>query len=201
MTFHNAFPVPDVAKLICALLSTNNKDINLKLQELTTVNVLLDLFFKYSLNNFLHAQVEQCIRLVFAFNNPNFSVVASEDGPRSPTIRVQTPPTVEMVETDEAEEEGEKSEDTSPESVQDDKAGTDETQTTAADKKPEDKQESSDTEAATKTPPTSPEKSTESATTSEDKDEVAEVKASTSEDAAATSSKSDENQNETTADE
>jgi len=85
----------DVAKLICALLATNNKDINMKLSELGTINILLDLFFKYSLNNFLHEQVKECIRLVFAWNN---SVLPPQDVTKSPTaIRVKTPPTVEMI--------------------------------------------------------------------------------------------------------
>ena len=55
-----------------------------------------DLFFKYSLNNFLHEQVKECIRLVFAWNN---SVLpGSDECPKSPTaIRVKTPPTVEMI--------------------------------------------------------------------------------------------------------
>ena len=54
-----------------------------------------DLFFKYSLNNFLHEQVKECIRLVFAWNN---SVLPASDGPKSPTaVRVKTPPTVEMI--------------------------------------------------------------------------------------------------------
>jgi hypothetical protein len=33
------------------------------------------LFFKYSLNNFLHAQVEECIRLVFAWNSNSLNQV------------------------------------------------------------------------------------------------------------------------------
>ena len=33
--------IADVAKLVCALLSTNNKAINLKLKELGTINILL----------------------------------------------------------------------------------------------------------------------------------------------------------------
>lgn len=70
-----------------------------------------DLFFKYSLNNFLHAQVEDCIRLVFAWNNLGTSKNDENDVPKSPThvSRVKTPPTVEMVE--EADEDCKKSED------------------------------------------------------------------------------------------
>ena len=56
-----------VVKLICALLSTNIFAINVQLMNLKTIDILLDLFFKYSLNNFLHAQVEQCINLLFSW--------------------------------------------------------------------------------------------------------------------------------------
>ena len=94
----------DVAKLIAVLLSTNDLDINQKLKECNTVNILLDLFFKYSLNNFLHAQVEECIRLVFAWNNALISNPDEEIEPTSPTgVRLKTPPTVEMIEHEEEE--------------------------------------------------------------------------------------------------
>jgi hypothetical protein len=66
------------------------------------------LFFKYSLNNFLHAQVEECIRLVFAWNNNSLNQVETSKSPTS--IRVRTPPTVEMVDSsckDDADEESE----------------------------------------------------------------------------------------------
>jgi len=56
-----------VAKLICALLTTNNFEVIKSLKELKTVDVLIDLFFRYSLNNFLHAQVDQCINFVFTW--------------------------------------------------------------------------------------------------------------------------------------
>merc|ERR1719167_272428 len=57
-----------VVKLISALLSTNIQEINLQFRNLKTIDILLDLFFKYSLNNFLHAQVEQCITFLFTWN-------------------------------------------------------------------------------------------------------------------------------------
>ena len=98
------FNFSDVAKLIAVLLSTNDLDINQKLKECNTVNILLDLFFKYSLNNFLHAQVEECIRLVFAWNNALISNPDEEIEPTSPTgVRLKTPPTVEMIEHEEEE--------------------------------------------------------------------------------------------------
>ena len=47
----------DIAKLVAALLATNDLSVNQELREHKTVDILLDLFFKYSLNNFLHTQV------------------------------------------------------------------------------------------------------------------------------------------------
>ncbi|XP_039287274.1 serine/threonine-protein phosphatase 6 regulatory subunit 3 [Nilaparvata lugens] len=55
-----------VAKLLVALIATHNPNINQSLHELGTIGVLLDLFFKYTWNNFLHTQVEKC--LSFAIN-------------------------------------------------------------------------------------------------------------------------------------
>ena len=107
LSFDEFFPsISDVAKLIAVLLSTNNLDINQKLKECNTVNTLLDLFFRYSLNNFLHAQVEECIRLVFAWNNALISNADEEVEPTSPTgVRLKTPPTVEMIDPQGEEEE------------------------------------------------------------------------------------------------
>ncbi|XP_067001625.1 serine/threonine-protein phosphatase 6 regulatory subunit 3 isoform X2 [Anabrus simplex] len=56
-----------VTKLLASLLATNNSEVNKELAHLGTVEVLLDLFFKYTWNNFLHSQVEQCI--AFALNS------------------------------------------------------------------------------------------------------------------------------------
>ena len=67
-----------------------------------------DLFFKYSLNNFLHEQVKECIRLVFAWNN---SVNSQNEAPKSPlAVRVKTPPTVEMIDHTQNEDEGDRNE-------------------------------------------------------------------------------------------
>ncbi|XP_049763166.1 serine/threonine-protein phosphatase 6 regulatory subunit 3 isoform X1 [Schistocerca cancellata] len=56
-----------VAKLLAAMVGTNNVAVNKEITELGTVEVLLDLFFKYTWNNFLHTQVEKCI--AFALNS------------------------------------------------------------------------------------------------------------------------------------
>ncbi|XP_069705190.1 serine/threonine-protein phosphatase 6 regulatory subunit 3 isoform X2 [Periplaneta americana] len=69
-----------VAKLFAALVATNNAEINRELANLGTIEVLLDLFFKYTWNNFLHSQVEQCI--AFALNSELSLCVASETSER-----------------------------------------------------------------------------------------------------------------------
>ncbi|XP_008553758.1 serine/threonine-protein phosphatase 6 regulatory subunit 3 isoform X1 [Microplitis demolitor] len=55
-----------IAKLLTALLSSENIKVFRKLAELGTFQTLLDLFFKYSWNNFLHTQVDQCLALVIS---------------------------------------------------------------------------------------------------------------------------------------
>ncbi|XP_011062028.1 PREDICTED: serine/threonine-protein phosphatase 6 regulatory subunit 3 isoform X2 [Acromyrmex echinatior] len=52
-----------VAKLLSALLATENLKIHESLETLGTFQTLLDLFFKYTWNNFLHTQVQQCLAL------------------------------------------------------------------------------------------------------------------------------------------
>lgn len=52
-----------VIKLIAALISTHNSKVNKQLSELGTIQVLLDLFFRYTWNNFLHTQVGKCLAL------------------------------------------------------------------------------------------------------------------------------------------
>nr|XP_032805036.1 serine/threonine-protein phosphatase 6 regulatory subunit 3-like isoform X6 [Petromyzon marinus] len=55
-----------VVKLLAAILQSNVSSINVELMELDTINVLLDLFFQYVWNNFLHLQVEQCLTAVLS---------------------------------------------------------------------------------------------------------------------------------------
>ncbi|KAJ7329411.1 hypothetical protein JRQ81_015585 [Phrynocephalus forsythii] len=52
------------ARLVAALLHANTPRINQELCRLNTMDVLLDLFFKYTWNNFLHFQVELCIAAI-----------------------------------------------------------------------------------------------------------------------------------------
>merc|ERR1711892_651954 len=53
-----------LAKLVSALLSTNHVPLNSAVAQANITTVLLDLFFEYSLNNFLHAQVESCVHSI-----------------------------------------------------------------------------------------------------------------------------------------
>nr|XP_054362605.1 serine/threonine-protein phosphatase 6 regulatory subunit 2 isoform X3 [Mirounga angustirostris] len=54
------------ARLTAALLHTNTPSINQELCRLNTMGLLLDLFFKYTWNNFLHFQVELCIAAILS---------------------------------------------------------------------------------------------------------------------------------------
>ncbi|KAG8517984.1 LOW QUALITY PROTEIN: Serine/threonine-protein phosphatase 6 regulatory subunit 2, partial [Galemys pyrenaicus] len=54
------------ARLVAALLHTNTPSINRELCRLNTLGLLLDLFFKYTWNNFLHFQVELCIAAILS---------------------------------------------------------------------------------------------------------------------------------------
>ncbi|KAM8972119.1 serine/threonine-protein phosphatase 6 regulatory subunit 2 isoform 2-T2 [Pelodytes ibericus] len=55
-----------ITRLIAALLHTNTSSINQELCQLGTMDLLLDLFFRYTWNNFLHFQVELCIAAVLS---------------------------------------------------------------------------------------------------------------------------------------
>uniref|UniRef100_W5L9W4 Protein phosphatase 6, regulatory subunit 2a n=1 Tax=Astyanax mexicanus TaxID=7994 RepID=W5L9W4_ASTMX len=50
-----------VARLVASLLQTSDHSICQELCRLNTMDLLLDLFFKYTWNNFLHFQVELCV--------------------------------------------------------------------------------------------------------------------------------------------
>ncbi|XP_017296574.1 serine/threonine-protein phosphatase 6 regulatory subunit 2-like [Kryptolebias marmoratus] len=58
-----------VARLVAALLQTSVPNICQELCNLATMDLLLDLFFKYSWNNFLHFQVELCVAAIL--NHPS----------------------------------------------------------------------------------------------------------------------------------
>ncbi|XP_006876472.1 PREDICTED: serine/threonine-protein phosphatase 6 regulatory subunit 2 [Chrysochloris asiatica] len=71
------------ARLVAALLHTNTPSVNQELCRLNTMDLLLDLFFKYAWNNFLHFQVELCIAAIL-------SHAAREEG-AEPAPRNETP--------------------------------------------------------------------------------------------------------------
>ncbi|XP_028603048.2 serine/threonine-protein phosphatase 6 regulatory subunit 2 isoform X1 [Podarcis muralis] len=66
------------ARLVAALLHTNTPSINQELCRLNTMELLLDLFFKYTWNNFLHFQVELCIAAILAHSVNEGKLAPSE---------------------------------------------------------------------------------------------------------------------------
>uniref|UniRef100_H2ZK13 Uncharacterized protein n=1 Tax=Ciona savignyi TaxID=51511 RepID=H2ZK13_CIOSA len=80
-----------VGKLLSAILITNTHNINVQLSELQIFNALLDLFFAYEYNNFLHTQVVQCIQTVLGnavtVTTPQPNRAPSYDGVTRPTER------------------------------------------------------------------------------------------------------------------
>ncbi|XP_057597272.1 serine/threonine-protein phosphatase 6 regulatory subunit 2 isoform X2 [Hippopotamus amphibius kiboko] len=54
------------ARLVAALLHTDTPSVNQELCRLDTMGVLLDLFFQYTWNNFLHLQVELCVAAILS---------------------------------------------------------------------------------------------------------------------------------------
>ncbi|XP_077171809.1 serine/threonine-protein phosphatase 6 regulatory subunit 1 isoform X2 [Paroedura picta] len=55
-----------VVKLLASSLGTDNETLRDEIIELGAVNTMLDLYFRYTYNNFLHAQVEACLSNVFS---------------------------------------------------------------------------------------------------------------------------------------
>ncbi|XP_043944502.1 serine/threonine-protein phosphatase 6 regulatory subunit 2 isoform X2 [Protopterus annectens] len=66
-----------VARLIAALLQTNTASINQELCRLNTMDLLLDLFFRYTWNNFLHLQVELCILAILGHSSQEEKTVVN----------------------------------------------------------------------------------------------------------------------------
>lgn len=50
-----------IVRLLASIISSNNEELIQELVNLGTFQVMLDLFFKYPWNNFLHTQVENCL--------------------------------------------------------------------------------------------------------------------------------------------
>ena len=82
------------ARLVAALLHTDMPSINQELCWLNAMSLLLDLFVKYSWNNFLHFQVELCMAAILSHAAREDRAVASgpEDG-------VEPPPSIGDPET------------------------------------------------------------------------------------------------------
>ncbi|XP_021494651.2 serine/threonine-protein phosphatase 6 regulatory subunit 2 isoform X5 [Meriones unguiculatus] len=88
------------ARLMAALLHTNTPSINQELCRLNTMDLLLDLFFKYTWNNFLHFQVELCIAAILSHAAREEQAEASgSDGKAEPlrgsgdgNEKLETPP-------------------------------------------------------------------------------------------------------------
>merc|ERR1719400_1573433 len=78
-----------LARLISALLATNHPPVNKAVAEANIATILLDLFFKYSLNNFLHAQVESCLRSIIFWKDKAAKVEESE--PTLESSSLETP--------------------------------------------------------------------------------------------------------------
>ncbi|XP_075998344.1 serine/threonine-protein phosphatase 6 regulatory subunit 3 isoform X2 [Genypterus blacodes] len=56
----------NVVRLVASLLQSNTHSINTELINLNTLGIILDMYFKYIWNNFLHIQVEICTALILA---------------------------------------------------------------------------------------------------------------------------------------
>jgi len=79
-----------IARLLSALLATHHWPINVAVAQSNTTTILLDLFFKYSLNNFLHAQVESCIHSIL-FWKEKVEEVEEEEEPQLESSSLETP--------------------------------------------------------------------------------------------------------------
>jgi len=78
-----------LTRLISTLLATNHPPVNKAVAEANIATILLDLFFKYSLNNFLHAQVESCLRSIIFWKDKAAKVEETE--PTLESSSLETP--------------------------------------------------------------------------------------------------------------
>ncbi|KAE8593954.1 hypothetical protein XENTR_v10019384 [Xenopus tropicalis] len=74
-----------VVKLLASIINANNKVLNQELIELDTLNTMLDLYFKYMYNNFLHAQVEVCITTIL--NSSPLEETIEDEAQGHPLVR------------------------------------------------------------------------------------------------------------------
>ncbi|OCT73158.1 hypothetical protein XELAEV_18036138mg [Xenopus laevis] len=74
-----------VVKLLASIINANNNVLNQELIELDTLNTMLDLYFQYMYNNFLHAQVEVCITTIL--NSSPLEETIEDEAQGSPLVR------------------------------------------------------------------------------------------------------------------
>ncbi|XP_027762198.1 serine/threonine-protein phosphatase 6 regulatory subunit 2 [Empidonax traillii] len=84
------------SRLIAALLHTNTPSINQELCRLSTMDLLLDLFFKYTWNNFLHFQVELSIAAILSHSvqegkPPTSDQESKEEAPNGNAAHAEPP--------------------------------------------------------------------------------------------------------------
>ncbi|XP_029814002.1 serine/threonine-protein phosphatase 6 regulatory subunit 2 [Manacus vitellinus] len=84
------------SRLIAALLHTNTPSINQELCRLSTMDLLLDLFFKYTWNNFLHFQVELSIAAILSHSvqegkPPTSEQESTEEAPNGTAVHTEPP--------------------------------------------------------------------------------------------------------------
>ncbi|NWH61918.1 PP6R3 phosphatase, partial [Geococcyx californianus] len=81
----------NVIRLISSLLQTNTSSVNQELIELNSIGVILDMFFKYTWNNFLHTQVEICVALILAspLESPENGTITDRDSTDNPLLKGQ----------------------------------------------------------------------------------------------------------------
>ncbi|XP_038664134.1 serine/threonine-protein phosphatase 6 regulatory subunit 3 isoform X3 [Scyliorhinus canicula] len=77
----------NVVRLVASLLQTNTCSINAELVKLNTIEVLLDMYFKYVWNNFLHVQVEICIATILGSPPPHDASIENSIEDNSNTAR------------------------------------------------------------------------------------------------------------------
>lgn len=70
-----------VVKLLASALSANDAALTQDLLALDVPNTMLDLFFHYMFNNFLHAQVELCVSAMLSAGPPDSSVETPAPNP------------------------------------------------------------------------------------------------------------------------
>ncbi|MCJ8733661.1 hypothetical protein PDJAM_G00226170 [Pangasius djambal] len=77
-------------RLMAALLNTRAPRMHQELCRLDMINLLLDLFFKFTWNNFLHVQVEQCVSAILNQTAPDGTVEDSPEPKRPENTHTDT---------------------------------------------------------------------------------------------------------------